>query len=64
MNNPIELDVSYIKSEPEPSEIEEPNYKYNLSIPPEGSSKVVLEMQAKITKRVTKTKPEFLKKYK
>ena len=57
-------DVTFIKSEPEPSEIEEPNYKFKLSIPSEGNSKVALEIQAKITKRVTKTKPEFLKKYK
>jgi len=72
LNNSIELtldfkqtkDVSFIKSEPEPSEIEEPNYKFSLSIPSEGNSKIVLEIQAKITKRVTKTKPEFLKKYK
>lgn len=72
LNNPIEVtldfkqtkDVTYIKSEPEPSEIEEPNYKFTLSIPSEGNSKVVLELQAKITKRVTKTKPEFLKKIK
>jgi hypothetical protein len=72
LNNPIEVtldfkqtkDVTYIKSEPEPSEIEEPNYKFTLSIPSEGNSKIVLELQAKITKRVTKTKPEFLKKIK
>jgi len=72
LNYPIELvldfkqtkEVTFIKSEPEPSEIEEPNYKFKLSIPPEGSSKVALELQAKIVKRVTKIKPEFLKKFK
>ena len=72
LNNPIELaldfkqmkDVSFIKSEPAPSEIEEPNYKFNLPIHSESNSKIVLEIQAKITKRVTKTKPEFLKKSK
>jgi len=72
LNNPIDLvldfkqtkDVTFVKSEPEPSEIEEPNYKFNLSIPSEGNSKFTLELQAKIVKRVTKTKPEFIKKYK
>jgi hypothetical protein len=57
-------EVTFIKSEPEPSEIEEPNYKFKLSILPEGTSKITLELKAKIVKRVTKIKPEFLKKFK
>ena len=72
LNYPIELvldfkqtkEVTFIGSEPEPSEIEEPNYKFKLSIPPEGTSKTTLELKAKIVKRVTKIKPEFLKKFK
>jgi hypothetical protein len=72
LNYPIELvldfkqtkEVTFIKSEPEPSEIEEPNYKFKLSILPEGTSKITLELKAKIVKRVTKIKPEFLKKFK
>ncbi len=72
LSNDIELvldfkqtkDVIFVKSEPVPSEIEAPNYKYNIKIPSEGSSKVILELQAKIVKRVTKIKPEFLKNLK
>lgn len=72
LSNDIELvldfkqtkNVIFVKSEPAPSEIEAPNYKYNIKIPSEGSSKVILELQAKIVKRVTKIKPEFLKNLK
>jgi len=70
LNNPIDLildfkqtkDVTFINSEPEPTEIEEPNYKFKLNIPSEESSKVSLELKAKIVSRVTKIKPEYLKK--
>lgn len=69
LNNDIELtldfkqtkDVTYVKSEPEPSLIEEPNYKYDINIPAESKSNVVLELQAKIVTRITKIRPEFLK---
>ncbi len=55
-------DVTFIKSEPEPSEIEQPNYKYEVSIPSEEKSSILLEIQAKIVSRVTKIKPEYIKK--
>ncbi|MFX0087990.1 MAG: hypothetical protein ACFFAU_20220 [Candidatus Hodarchaeota archaeon] len=69
LNNEIDLtfdfkqtkDVTFVKSEPEPSLIEEPNYKYNIKIPSESKSSIVLELQAKIVSRITKIKPEFLK---
>lgn len=54
-------DVTFVKSEPVPGEIEEPEYKYKINIGPESSSKISLELQAKIVSRVTKIKPEFLK---
>ena len=70
LDNNIELvldfkqtkDVTFVKSDPEPSQIEEPNYKYNISIPSEEKSSILLELQAKIVSRVTKIKPEYLKK--
>lgn len=69
LNNNIELtldfkqtkDVTFTKSNPEPSIVEEPNYKYNLSIPSEKKSNILLEVQAKIVTRVTKIRPKFLK---
>ena len=69
LNNNIELtldfkqtkDVTFVKSDPEPSIVEEPNYKYNLFIPSEKKSSVLFELQAKIVTRVTKIRPEFLK---
>ena len=36
-------------------------YKFDLKIPSEKNSKITLEIQAKIVKRVTKIKPEFIK---
>ncbi|MBY8982393.1 MAG: hypothetical protein KGD57_05565 [Candidatus Lokiarchaeota archaeon] len=57
-------DISYVSSEPEPSEIEEPNYKYHINIPSEQKYSIILEIKAKIVSRVTKTKPEYLKKEK
>ncbi|TFF94572.1 MAG: hypothetical protein EU544_04305 [Promethearchaeota archaeon] len=57
-------DVTYVKSTPEPQEIEEPIYKYQLVIPSEESKRITLELKAKIVKRVTKIKPEFLPKKK
>jgi len=57
-------DVVFVKSDPIPSEIEEPNHLYNIKIPSEESSKITLEIQAKIVKRVTKIKPEFTKELK
>ncbi|MBN1802683.1 MAG: hypothetical protein JW891_14320 [Candidatus Lokiarchaeota archaeon] len=70
LDNSIELvldfkqtkDVTFLKSEPEPTEIEEPNYKYNISISSEAKSSVILDLRGKIVSRVTKIKPEFLKK--
>ncbi len=72
LDNEIELvldfkqtkDVTFVKSEPIPSEIEEPNYKYNIKIPSEEKSRISLELQAKIVSRVTKIKPEFIEKEK
>ncbi len=69
LNNDIELtldfkqtkDVTFVKSEPEPSLIEEPNYKYDIKIGSESKSSVLLELQAKIVTRITKIRPEFLK---
>jgi len=55
-------DVAFVKSEPEASEIEEPNYKFKLTIPSEESSKILLELKAKIVTRATKIKPEYIKK--
>jgi hypothetical protein len=53
--------VTFIKSEPEPSLIEEPNYKYSIKIPSELKSSILLELKAKIVTRITKIRPEFLK---
>lgn len=72
LNNPIDLnldfkqtkDIIFVSSQPEPSEIEEPNRIYQINIPPESNSKVTLELQAKIVTRVTKIKPEYVKKLK
>ncbi|MFX1391843.1 MAG: hypothetical protein ACFE9Z_17395 [Promethearchaeota archaeon] len=69
LDNEIELelnfkqtkDISFIKSQPEPSEIEEPIYKYTIKIPSEQKNNVILDLQAKIVKRVTRIKPEYLK---
>jgi hypothetical protein len=69
LDNNIELifdfkqtkEVTFIKSDPNPSLIEEPNYKYNLTIPAEEKVSIILELQAKIVSRITKIKPEFLK---
>ena len=54
-------DVTYIKSEPDPTQIEEPDYKFEIKIPTEEKSRITLELQAKIVSRVTKIKPEFIK---
>jgi len=72
LDNEIELelnfkqtkDVTFVKSEPEPSVKEEPNYKYNVKIPSEEKKFVNFELQAKIVKRVTRIKPEFIKREK
>ncbi len=69
LDNQIELtlnfkqtkDITFVKSDPVP-EIEEPNYKYKITIPSEKKTSVLLDLQAKIVSRVTKTKPEFIKK--
>ena len=55
-------DVTFIKSDPEPSQIEEPDYKFEVKIPSEEKYRISLELQAKIVSRVTKIKPEFIKK--
>ena len=54
-------DVTFIKSQPEPSIVEEPNFKYTIIIPSEQKSSVIIDLQAKIVKRVTRIKPEYLK---
>jgi hypothetical protein len=54
-------DVTFIKSQPEPSTVEEPNFKYTIKIPSEQKSSVIIDLQAKIVKRVTRIKPEYLK---
>lgn len=69
LENEIELelnfkqtkDITFVKAEPEPSVKEEPTYKFNIKIPSEQKSSVVLDLQAKIVKRVTRIKPEYLK---
>lgn len=70
LDNEIELelnfkqtkDVTFVKSEPEASEVEEPIYKYKITIPSEQTKRITLELQAKIVTRVTKIKPEFIPK--
>ncbi len=57
-------DIIFVSSEPVPSEIEEPDYKYKINIPSEQKSSIIIELKAKIIARVTKIKPEFLKKEK
>lgn len=54
-------DVSYIKANPEPTTIEEPDYKFEIPLNQEEKSRITFELQAKIVKRVTKIKPEFIK---
>lgn len=70
LDNEIELtlnfkqtkDVTFVKSEPVPDATEEPNYKFKIKIASEQSKKISLDLQAKIVKRVTRIKPEFVKK--
>ncbi|HEY0089811.1 MAG TPA: hypothetical protein VGB37_13265, partial [Candidatus Lokiarchaeia archaeon] len=57
-------DVTFIKSDPIPSQIEQPDYKYEIKIPSEEKSRVSFEFQAKIVTRTTKIKPEFIKESK
>lgn len=72
LDNDIEIDVNikqtkdvtFVSSEPAPSEKEEPNFKFKLSIPSEQTKRITLELQAKIVKRVTRIKPEFIKEEK
>jgi len=72
LNNAIELnldfkqtkDIMFVSSQPEPTEIEEPNRIFTIKIPPELNAKVILELQAKIVTRVTKIKPEYVNKLK
>ena len=72
LDNEIELelnvkqtkDVTFVKSEPDPSEIEEPTYKYKLIVPSEQTKRISLELQAKTITRVTKIKPEFISELK
>ncbi len=54
-------DITFVKATPEPSTIEEPDYKFEIKIPSEEKSRITLELQAKIVKRVTKIKPEFIR---
>jgi len=54
-------DVSYIKANPEPTTTEEPDYKFKILLNQEEKSRITFELQAKIVKRVTKIKPEFIK---
>lgn len=72
LDNSIELllkykqtkDVVFVNSIPEPNKIEEPEYNYNIKIPSEDKFRLTLELKAKMISRVTKLKPEFLKKIK
>jgi len=57
-------DVSFVTSNPEPTKIEEPEYSFEISIPSEDKFRLNLELKAKMVSRVTKLKPEFLKKMK
>ena len=54
-------EVTFVKADPKPSEIEEPNYKFKISIPSGQSKKTTLDLQGKIVSRVTKIRPEFLR---
>ena len=54
-------DITFIKSEPEPTIKEEPNYTYKINVSSEQKSSVTLDLQAKIVTRVTRIKPEYLK---
>jgi len=72
LDNSIELllkykqtkDVVFVNSIPESNKIEEPEYNYNIKIPSEDKFRLTLELKAKMVSRVTKLKPEFLKKIK
>jgi hypothetical protein len=72
LNNSIDIildfkqtkDITFISSQPEPTEVEEPDYKYKIEIAGESNTKITLEVQAKIVTRVTKIKPEYIKKLK
>ncbi len=55
-------DIKFMNAQPEPNEIKEPIYGFSLTIPSEETKKITLELQAKIVKRVTKVKPEYLEK--
>lgn len=57
-------DVTFVESIPQATEVEEPNYKFKINIPSEETRRISLKLQAKIVKRVTKIKPEFIKKQK
>ena len=54
-------EVTFVKADPKPSEIEEPNYKFKITIPSGQSKKTTLDLQGKIVSRVTKIRPEFLR---
>ncbi len=72
LDNEIELelnfkqtkDVSFVSSEPVPTETKEPIFMFNITIPSEGNKKITLRLQAKIVKRVTKIKPEYVREEK
>jgi hypothetical protein len=72
LDNSIELllkykqtkDVNFVSSHPEPNKIEEPEYHYSITISSENKFRLTLELKAKMVSRVTKLKPEFLKKIK
>jgi hypothetical protein len=72
LDNSIELllkykqtkDVNFVSSTPEPNKIEEPEYHYNIIISSENKFRLTVELKAKMVSRVTKLKPEFLKKTK
>lgn len=57
-------DVQFIKADPAPSENKEPIYNFNITIPSEEIKKLTLELRAKIVKRVTKLKPEYIREEK
>ena len=54
-------DVTFVKSTPEPTVKEEPNYVFKITIPSDQKSSMIIDLQAKIVKRVTRIKPEYIK---
>jgi hypothetical protein len=57
-------DVAFVSAIPEPTETKEPVFIFDLSISSEETKKITLKLRAKIVKRVTRIKPEFIREEK